>query len=93
MARVIWCNAALDDLDRIFHFIATHDDQAAHRVAERLMACGESLRAFPRRGRPTSAGSRAMTTVPPYIQRYDIEEESGLIRSIRHGARLPDQTL
>ena len=39
MAKVIWRNAALDDLDRIFYFIATHNDQAARRVAERLIAC------------------------------------------------------
>ncbi|TCP35033.1 type II toxin-antitoxin system RelE/ParE family toxin [Sphingomonas sp. BK235] len=93
MARVIWRNAALDDLDRIFHFIARHNDQAARRVAERLIACGESLRAFPRRGRPAPDGCREMTIVPPYILRYEIEGATVLIRSIRHGARLPDQTL
>ncbi|MBB3346865.1 type II toxin-antitoxin system RelE/ParE family toxin [Sphingomonas sp. BK069] len=93
MARVIWCNAALEDLDRIFPFIATHGNQAARLVAERLIAFGKSLRAFPRRGGPTCAGCREMTTVPPYILRYEIEEETVFIRSIRHGARLPDQTV
>ena len=34
-----------------------------------------------------------MTIVPPSILRYEINGETVLIRSLRHGARLPDQIL
>ncbi|MBW6527102.1 hypothetical protein KZ813_09655 [Sphingomonas sp. RHCKR7] len=81
----------LDDLDRFFHFTAPHEDQAARRVAERLIARGASLRAFPR-PRPGADGRREMTTVPPSILRDEMNGPRVFVRPTRHRARLPDQT-
>lgn len=90
MADVIWRNAALEDLDAIIAYIAPHDHAAAARIAAKLLACGDSLTHFPHRGRPAADGRREMTTVPPYVLRYEVDGDRVHILSIRHGARRPD---
>lgn len=89
MVEVVWRNEALDDLDRIATYIRQFDRDAANRIVERLIACGDSLAAFPNRGRPAFAGQRQMTSVPPYILTYAVEEDGVYILGIRHGARRP----
>ena len=86
MAEVIWRQQAIDDIRNIARYINAHDPRAANSVAAKLFALGESLAAFPRRGRPSGEG-REMTNVPPYILRYSVEGERVLILSIHHGAR------
>ncbi|MEI5686371.1 MULTISPECIES: type II toxin-antitoxin system RelE/ParE family toxin [Sphingomonas] len=58
-------------------------------MAARLLDLGNSLAIFPRRGRPKD-GIREMTSVPPYILRYSVADETVFILSVRHGARLLD---
>ncbi len=89
MARVVWRNAALRDLDRISDYIEQFDVDAADRIVRRLIDCGNSLSVFPNRGRPTSAGQRQMTNVPPYILTYVVEDGDVFIVQIRHGAQRP----
>ena len=90
MAKVTWRRGALDDLDAIVAHIQQFDEIAALGIANRLIACAESLATFPRRGRPAANGLREMTIVPPYILRYDVVRDDVFITSIRHGARRPD---
>jgi plasmid stabilization system protein ParE len=46
---------------------------------------GDSLQAFPERGRPVAGGLRELPTVPPYIIRYRVAGDAVLILRIRHG--------
>ncbi|MFS0773874.1 type II toxin-antitoxin system RelE/ParE family toxin [Sphingomonas sp. 1P08PE] len=90
MARVVWRNDALDDLDDIITYLEQFNPTAATRYFVRLFTLGESLRDFPHRGRPTSDGDRELVTVPPYILRYSVDGESVFILSVKHGARRPE---
>jgi plasmid stabilization system protein ParE len=60
-------------------------------LAERLLALGDSLTDFPKRGRDVGEGKREMTIVWPYILRYRVEEETVFILRIRHGAQREDE--
>ncbi len=90
MARVVWRNEALADLDRIAAYIEQFDDTAARRIVQRLIDCGDSLAVFPNRGRPAGAGQRQMALVPPYILTYVVEADDVYIIRIRHGAQRPE---
>ena len=90
MARVTWTREALADIEQIRLYIGQFDPQAAQRIAERLIAAGDSLYVFPNRGRPASRGRRELVTVPPYLLRYVVQEEDVFITGVRHGARRPD---
>ena len=90
MARVVWRNEALTDLDRIAIYIEQVDCAAADRIVARLIECGDSLAVFPNRGRPAIAGQRQMTSVPPYILTYAVEGDDVFITRIRHGAQQPE---
>lgn len=87
MARVEWTDQAIDEIDLIVSYIELFDPAAAARVGARLFELGDSLADFPRRGRPVSDDVREMTTVPPYILRYETDGDVVLILSVRHGAR------
>ncbi len=90
MGKVIWPSAATDHLDQITAYIAQFDPIAARAIRDRLFGSGNSLTDFPGRGRPASGGTRELSSVPPYILRYEIENDTVTILSIRHGARSPD---
>ena len=85
MARVSWSREALSQLELIRAYIGQFDPKAAHRIADGLFAAGNSLREFPRRGRPTSGGFRELATVPPYVIQFDVEGSDVHILRIRHG--------
>jgi plasmid stabilization system protein ParE len=90
MARVDWTGQALDEIGLIVSYVELFDPAAAARISARLFALGDSLADFPHRGRPVEDDLREMTTVPPYILRYETDGEIVSILSIRHGARRPD---
>jgi toxin ParE1/3/4 len=89
MARVVWLEEAVDQLDRIVTCVSAFDPRAADRLSTRLVAGAAALTDFPNRGRPASGGKRELPTVPPYIIRYRVEGEIVLVLGIRHGARRP----
>lgn len=89
MATVEWTSEALEQLDLIITYISVFDEAAAHRMIARFAAAGESLSEFPNRGRPAGNGARELVTVPPYVLRYSVVEDTVSILSIRHGARRP----
>lgn len=89
MATVDWTDQAVDEIDLIVAYIELFDPSAAVRIARRLFDLGDSLADFPRRGRPASDDLREMTTVPPYILRYETDGETVRILPVRHGARRP----
>lgn len=89
MVEVAWTDEVIDQLDRIVSYIELFDPAAAIRLKDRLIELGNSLSEFPNRGRPSSNGTRELTTVPPYILQYDVTGQMVTIVSIRHGARRP----
>ena len=89
MAKVVWLNEAIDQLDLTVAYIELFDPIAAERIGDRLFTLGQSLADFPERGRPAGNGARELVTVPPYILRYQIDDQGVSILSIRHGARRP----
>lgn len=58
-------------------------------MAQRLRHAAESLGENPARGRPAGA-LRELTTVPPYLIRYRISDDTVQIVRIRHGAQRPE---
>ncbi|MFD1787323.1 type II toxin-antitoxin system RelE/ParE family toxin [Sphingomonas floccifaciens] len=89
MYKVVWPDAAVDDLDAIGDYIRTFDPSAARSIRLRLIQLGESLAHFPNRGRPSIRGARELASVPPYVLRYRVYGEFVVILSIRHGRRRP----
>ena len=65
MADIVWTERASDDLDRIVAHIEIFDPAAAVRIGTRLIAAGQSLQHFPRRGRPVADDLRELPSVPP----------------------------
>ena len=89
MAKVVWPQSVVAQLNEITAYIARDDPTAADRIARRLIALGESLSVFPNCGSPASGGARVMSGVPPYLLRYRLIDDIVVIIDIRHGRRLP----
>ncbi|MES2336924.1 MAG: type II toxin-antitoxin system RelE/ParE family toxin [Pseudomonadota bacterium] len=89
MAKVIWPDQAIDDLEQISAYIKRFDPTAAKEIRIRLVRLGQSLAELPNRGRPAFGGSRELTSVPPYVLRYVVENDSVVVVHIRHGRRRP----
>lgn len=87
MAKVVWLDEAIDQLDQIIAYIEVFDPPAANRIKARLIDVSDSLRSFPHRGRPGRQGSREMVTVSPYILRYTVIDETIFILGVRHARR------
>jgi len=50
--EVLWSKSAMAQLRAIRAYVEQFNPDAAERLAERLLAAGNSLRHFPHRGRP-----------------------------------------
>lgn len=85
MAEVVWTRRAIAKLDLIRAYIAQFDPEAAQRFAARLIEAGESLREFPRRGRPASSDRRELVVIPPYVIRYRVDGDRVVISDVKHG--------
>jgi plasmid stabilization system protein ParE len=77
-------------LTAIRAYIAQFSPLAAQRMAQRLVAAGESLDQRPERGRRITANIRELTVIRLYIIRYQIQGATVSIIRIRHGAMAPD---
>ena len=97
--RVVWTRTALRGVARAHDYIFDFNPQAATRMAEALLAAGESLVNFPPRGRPVrrksegqparDTGMRELASVSPYIIRYRIEGDTVVILRVRHMTQRP----
>ena len=86
---VSWRTAALADIERIARRIAAENPLAAQRVVRELLLAGDSLEAFPRRGRPgLAAGTRELVPVRPYVLVYEVGEDGAVaILRVWHAAQ------
>lgn len=85
MVQIIWNGPALEDIEKIRTYITEFDPHAAQRLYARLLAAGNSLVEFPKRGRPAGNRRRELTTVPPYVIRYRVVGDTVYITRIKHG--------
>jgi toxin ParE1/3/4 len=87
MVRIVWNEPALRDIEKIRAHVAQFDPKAAQRLADRIVAAGESLSEFPNRGRLAGNRRRELAIVPPYIirYRYRASDETVYITRIKHG--------
>ena len=90
MTEVIWSRKAIRQLRGIEIYVARFRPLAAQRLALRIIACTDDLRAFPDAGRPISRGRRQIVAISPYILRYRHEEDAVVILEVRHGATIAD---
>jgi plasmid stabilization system protein ParE len=79
----------LQEISNIYNFIANHNPRAASDLVEALLKTGDGLRNFPYRGRPVGDNLRELTTVHPYIIRYEIAGDEVTILRVRHSSRRP----
>jgi addiction module RelE/StbE family toxin len=87
---VVWTFSALADVEGIRRYIGNFNPQAARDMADRIIEAGNSLAAFPYRGRAVPGTQLRETTLArPYIIRYRVEPNRVLILRVRHGARRP----
>jgi plasmid stabilization system protein ParE len=89
--RVVFDDEALDDLDRIFAWIANDNQRAAENLVRRIFDKVERLTAPEPTdmGRPgLDPGTRELIEYP-YIVVYEVHEERGeiVVLSIVHGAQ------
>ena len=85
--RVVWSPAALDEIERIYRYIATFNPAAAAALAEALLTQGDGLVNFPHRGRPVGDNLREIMPVYPYLIRYEVTGDTVQILRVRHGMR------
>ena len=83
---VVWTLRARQELEAIHGYIATMNPPAAQRVARALVEAADSLEAYPMRGRAVRGG-RQLTTVTPYVIRYQVRLDEVIILRVRHAAR------
>ena len=91
MARIVWTDEAVGNLEAIVTYVSVFNPAAVARLGERLVALADSLAEFPERGRDAGEGRREMTVVRPYVLRYRVEGETVFILRVRHGAREADE--
>ena len=88
--KVIWSDMALDQLEVIGAYIDQFNPGAAAKVADQLIAAGNSLERYPHRGRPVPGTMmRELVTGYPYIIRYRVVGDTVRILRVRHTARRP----
>lgn len=89
MVQVVWSAQAKRDLIAIGKHVAKDNPFVAEKLAVRIKIAAASLVDFSGRGRPTPAGLREPTSVPPYLIRYRDKGSTVIIVQVRHGARRP----
>jgi len=86
VAKVVWSDRAVSDVENIKAYIAQFNPSAAGR----LVAAALQLESAPAIGRATTRGRRELAIVTPYLIRYRITGNRVTILEVRHGARRPD---
>ena len=90
MARLIWTEPAVQDLDEIAEYIALDDFSAAKRLVEKIFERVERLESFPKSGRQPPELKRMPyreIIVGPCRIFYRIEEDRVYIVYVMRGER------
>jgi len=89
LTKVIWSPSSIRDLQSLRGYIGQFNPRAARDIAARLFEAGNSLKDFPRKGRPAGGNLREWTLVYPYIIRYEIVGDEVHVLGVRHGRQRP----
>lgn len=91
MARIIWADPAIQDLDAIADYIALDKPEAAHQLVQRVFAAVQKLRKFPWMGsRPAELRGlpyRQLMVSPCRIL-YRVEKNAVYIVHVLRGEQL-----
>lgn len=98
MRRVVWSEAALDDMDDLTAYIAADNPMAALRVVDRIEESAKRLGEMPigRRGRVSGTYEKLVRRLP-YIIAYAIQalptgrEQVVILRVIHSARNWPDE--
>jgi plasmid stabilization system protein ParE len=86
--EVVWTEPALANLQAIRDYIKQFNPDAAAKVAAEIIATGNGLVNFPRRGRLVPGTNiREAINIYPYIIRYRIDGNTEIILRVRHTLR------
>jgi toxin ParE1/3/4 len=87
--RIRWTLPATNNLQSIFEYIGADNEEAAHRMMERIGIAVERAAQMPYSARPGKrAGTRELVVAgTPYIVVYRILTEAIEILSVWHGAQ------
>jgi addiction module RelE/StbE family toxin len=92
--KLVFDDRALDDLERIFDWIARDSQAAARSVVDRLLSSAELLQSFPGIGRAGLVPGTFEWVVPrlPYIIVYEIDaaQDRLIVVAVFHGAQSRD---
>jgi len=91
MARLIWTEPALDDLEAIAEYIALDDPLAASRLVEKVFDKVERLRTFPKSGKRPRELPRTHyleVVVSPCRIFYRIEHQTVFVLHVMRDDRL-----
>jgi toxin ParE1/3/4 len=91
MARLIWTEPALDDLDVIAEYISLDNPDAARRLVDDVLASAERLEAYPRSGKRVKELPRSPyreIVVPPCRVFYRPETNAVFILHVMRGEQL-----
>ncbi len=88
--RVTWSPEALDDVARIYDYIAAFTSTAVQDMARRLFEADGGLLILPHRGRPLPDGRRELIIVRPYIIVHRVWGAEVRILAVWYGALLRD---
>ena len=91
MARIIWTEPALEDLDRIADYIALDKPGAASRLVRRVFESVERLADFPESGscpKELSGTAYRHLVIPPLRIFYRIQENQVFIIYVMRGEKL-----
>ena len=91
MAKVVWADPAIEDLDAIADYIALENPAAAHQLVQQVFSAVQTLQKFPQMGSlPAELGGLPyrQLIVPPCRIFYRIEENNVYIVHILRGEQL-----
>ena len=82
-AKVVWLPEALEDVARLYDFLAEMNPQAARNAAERIGDAARQLEDFPERGQPMEDGVRrqvfANFGAGAYVIRYRRDDQGSVV--------------
>jgi len=89
LIRLIFAEAAKNDLESIIDYIALDNPIAAEAVYRAIISAGALLNYFPQMGRPGRLPGTRQLTVPglPYLIAYQINADQLTVLAVFHGAR------
>jgi len=91
MAKVIWADPAIQDLDAIADYVALDKPEAAHRLVQRVLATVGRLQRFPHMGsvpRELRGLPYRQLIVPPCRIVYRVEKDVVYIVYVLRGEQL-----